>query len=267
MSAKILILDIETAPETAYIWKRYKETVGQTQIKESGYLLCMAWAWMDGNDNRESEVQTIGLYGGRAWNRGDRHNDWAVVKKAHELLCEADIVVGHNIRSFDMATLNARFIFYGLPPPTPYKICDTLEILKKKLRLPSNSLESASHYFGIQSKDKQPFTLWRSCLEGDSNAWNKMITYCAHDVTVVRELYMKLIPWADMHPNMGLYAEDNTSPICPKCGSNNLERRGVQRTVVHNYQRYQCKNCGGWSRGRQPIKCERSHVLTHAVVA
>lgn len=262
MAAKILVLDIETAPETAYIWKRFKETVGQTQIKEPGYLLCMAWQWLG-----EDEVHTIGLYNNRSWNRGIKNDDKAIIKKAHELLSEADIVVGHNVRSFDIATLNSRFVYYGFPPPTPYKVCDTLEILKKRFHLPSNSLESASHYFGIQIKDKQPFTLWRGCLEGDPDSWEKIMTYCAHDVTVVAQLYVKLIPWIDAHPNMGLLEEDGSQVICPKCGSKNLERRGVQRTTVHVYQRFQCKDCGGWSRCRTPIKMDRSHVLTHAVVS
>lgn len=261
MSAKILILDIETAPETAYIWKRFKETVGQTQIKAPGYVLCLSWAWLG------EEVHNIRLYGSRSWNRGNRCDDMAVVKKAHELLCEADIVVGHNIRTFDLATLNARFILYNLPPPTPYKVCDTLEILKKRLRLPSNSLESASHYFGIQIKDKQPFTLWRDCMDGVAAAWDRLVEYCNHDVKVVEELYVKLVPWADLHPNMGLYEEDGSKVICPKCGSDQLECRGVQRSIAHQYQRYQCKNCGGWSRGRNPLKVKRDHVLAHAVVS
>ena len=261
MSVKILFIDIETAPETAYIWKRFKETVGQTQVKEPGYLLCMAWAWMD------EDVQNVQIYNTRAWCRGDKHNDFNIVKKAHELLCEADMVVGHNIKSFDLATLNARFVFYGLPPPTPYKTCDTIEILKKRFRLPSNSLESASHYFGIKAKDKQPFTLWRNCLNGDANAWSIMITYCMHDVTVVRELYKKLMPWADQHPNLGLYDEDGGLVVCPKCGGRDLIKKGIYRTTVHYYQQYQCKDCGGWSRGRIPLKRERNHVLTHAVVA
>lgn len=260
MAAKILILDIETAPETAYIWKRFKETIGQTQIKEPGYVLCIAWAWMG------EEPQTIGLYGGRSWVRGDRRDDKAVIKKAHELLSEADIVVGHNIRSFDIATLNARFLYYGLPPPAPFKICDTLEVLKKKFRLPSNSLESASHYFGIEAKEKQPFTLWRDCMNGVTEAWDRLLTYCAHDVTVVEQLYVKLIPWMDVHPNMGLYADGETK-ICPKCGCKELIRRGVQRTTVQTYQRFQCKGCGGWSRNRLPISEDRSRIQTHAVVA
>ncbi len=258
--SKILILDLETAPETAYIWKRFKETVGQTQIKEPGYLLCMSWAWLG------EEVQNIALFGGRSWNRGVRNDDSAIVRKAHELLSSADIVVGHNVRSFDIATLNARFIKYGLPPPVPFKICDTLEILKKRLRLPSNSLESASHYFGIQTKEKQSFTLWRDCMLGNPDAWERLVEYCNHDVEVVEELYVKLIPWADLHPNLGLY-EDGDKVICPKCGSDKLQCRGIQRTTVRQYQRYQCQACGGWSRSRNPLKISNKHILTHAVVS
>lgn len=259
MASKILFLDIETAPETAYIWKRFKETVGQTQIKEPGYVLCMSWAWLD------EKPENISIYKKRSWNRGDKTNDWVVIKKAHELLEEADIIVGHNVKSFDLATLNTRFIYHNLPPPKPYKVCDTLEVLKKKLKLPSNSLESASHYFGIQTKDKQPFTLWRDCLNGIPSAWERMTTYCSHDVTVVRQLYYKLMPWADQHPNMGLYVENEDKVICPKCGGDELIRKGTQRTVVHKYQQYQCKQCGGWSRGRTPLKEDRKHIVTHAI--
>lgn len=261
MAAKILVLDIETAPETAYIWKRFKETVGQTQIKSSGYVLCLSWAWM-GND----EVHNVCIYQNRSWKRGNHCDDKSVVLKAHELLSEADIVVGHNIRSFDIATLNARFIHYNLPPPHPYKICDTFETLKKRIRLPSSSLESASHYLGIEIKEKQPFTLWRDCLNGVESAWKTMIEYCNHDVKVTEQLYIKLIPWFDVHPNMGLYDNEGNEVICPKCGSNKLERRGIQRTIVQQYRRYQCKDCGGWSRSRMPIKMNRNHILTHAIV-
>jgi transposase-like protein len=37
-------------------------------------------------------------------------------------------------------------------------------------------------------------------------------------------------------------------PLCSHCGSTRLERRGYYRTKVRQYQRYQCKDCGSWSR-------------------
>jgi predicted RNA-binding Zn-ribbon protein involved in translation (DUF1610 family) len=260
MSSKILVLDIETAPETAYIWKRFKETVGQTQIKEPSYVLCMAWCWLG------EEVQTIQLYNNRAWNRGDRRNDFQIIKKAHELLDEADIVVGHNVKSFDLGTLNSRFLHYGMLPPSPYKVCDTLLALKHKFHLPSNSLETSSHYFNIETKEKQSFALWRDCLNGVESAWKKMVSYCAHDVTVVQALYLKLRPWMENHPNVALNNEVNLLNTCPKCGSTKLQKRGISVTSNCKYQRYQCQDCGGWARSRFSIKGGNKGVLNNAVV-
>lgn len=263
--AKILVLDIETAPETAYTWRRYKENISQSQVKEPGYLLCMAWFWIDERNMKPSAIESISIFKSKAWNRGDRTNDLNVVKKAHEILSKADIVIGHNIKDFDIGTLNARFIYHGFPPPTPFKICDTLKILKKTFHMPSYSLESVSHYFGIEIKEKQPFTLWLGCLKGLQKSWDKMVDYCRHDVYVTSQLYLKLRPWAVDHPNISLY-EDNREMLCPKCGSNKMKKQGIRETQVNRYQRYRCEKCGGWSRGRYCIKnIDKMNILTNVI--
>lgn len=258
MSAKILFFDIETAPETAYIWKRFDTTVGQSQVKEPGYLLCISWAWMG------EAPQTLGIYNGRSWKRGDRRDDSQVVKKAHELFDEADIIVGHNVERFDIATLNARFVKYNLPPPSPFKVCDTYKLLKKYFNMPSRSLESASVYFGIEIKEKQPFSLWRDCMDGVAEAWERLLTYCAHDVTVVRQLYYKLLPFANQHPNQNQYTLE-TIPVCPKCASTNIEQKGISKTATNAYNRFQCQDCGGWMRSRSANKDQKKTTLTHAL--
>lgn len=249
MSVKILVLDIETAPETAYIWNRFETTVGQTQIKEGGYLLCAAWCWLN------KPVKCVSIFGDKKQNQ-----DKKVVKTIHSIMNEADIIIGHNVQSFDLRTLNARFAYHGLTPPKPYKICDTYRIVKKHFKLPSNSLESVSHYFGIEIKEKQPFTLWRDCMNGCPKAWKRMISYCKHDVGVTEQLYKKLIPWIDSHPNMGMFS-DGSKNICPKCGSDNIIKQGIRVCVSGKYQQYQCNACGGWSRSKQ--KLEKIHTLSH----
>lgn len=254
---KILFFDIETAPETAYIWKRWDTSVGESQVKEPGYLLCISWAWAG------ETPQTQGLYGSRDWKRGEKTNDKQLVKKAWDLFNEADIIVGHNVKRFDIATLNARFVKYNLPPPSPFKIVDTYLLLKKSFNMPSRSLESASIFFGIDVKEKQPFTLWRDCMNGVSEAWDRLLSYCAHDVHVVEQLYYKLLPFADQHPNMNLYKETNM-PVCPKCGSEYLVKTGTARTTTNKYESFQCAGCGGHCRLR---KAEKNNPvqLVHAV--
>jgi len=259
---RLVFLDIETAPETAYIWKRFKESVGEAQVLHHGYLLCVAWEWLN-----ENKIQSCGLYGKKAWKAGRQDDDREVVEAAWNVLNEADIVCGQNIRQFDVATLNARFIYYNMPPPKPYKIVDTLEVMRKRVRLPSHSLETASHYFGIDYKDKQTFSLWRDCLKGEKSAWDNLIKYCCNDVHVLKQLYLRLLPWIETHPNVGLWMENNKQLTCPKCGSTKLQRRGFATTLVNKYARFQCTNCGGWTHSRLAEKCYKDHIAIHDVVS
>ena len=49
----------------------------------------------------------------------------ALVLRLRQLFDEADIVVAHNGNSFDIKMRNAKFIEFGLTPPSPYKSIDT----------------------------------------------------------------------------------------------------------------------------------------------
>ena len=259
---RIVFLDIETAPETAYIWKRFKESVGESQILHHGYLLCIAWEWLNSN-----KIESCGLYGGKAWKEGRWDDDREVVQAAWNVLDQADIVCGQNIRQFDIATLNARFAYYDMGNPSPFKVVDTLEVMKKHIRLPSRSLETASHYFGIDYKDKQTFSLWRDCLLGKRQAWRDLIRYCGNDVHVLKQLYFKLRPWMDTHPNVALWMTDGTQLRCTNCGSTKLQRRGFVTTMVNRFARFHCTNCGAWMRERHAEKFVRGGIATHAVVS
>lgn len=256
---KIVCLDIETAPETVYTFKRFDTTIGQSQVVAGGYILCAAWSWLG-----EKKVHSIALPGHRNWNRGDRRNDRVIALKMHEILSEADIVIGHNVRAFDTGFLNARFAVHGLGAPAPYRIVDTLTTLRRHFKLPSRSLEAAAAYFGIKAKHKQQFSLWSGCMDGDPAAWAQMVSYCCDDVEVDKQLFEKIRPWIDGGANHGTYVT-GTGHVCPKpgCGSPRVQRRGVTRTLVSTYPRYQCMDCGGWSRGKVALPQQRREQLTH----
>lgn len=64
----------------------------------------------------------------------------------------SSIVVGHNIREFDWLFI----IYYSqrLKMPQPdNKIIDTLELARKLLSLPSNTLSNVARHFGFEHKD------------------------------------------------------------------------------------------------------------------
>ena len=167
-----------------------------------------------------------------------------------ELLDEADVVVGHNMRRFDAPKINTMFINNGFYPPSPYKIVDTLDVCKKHFSFTSNKLDFVCKKLLGQEKAPSGFGLWLGCLEGKTESWSKMMEYNIQDVIILEELYKKLLPYISNHPNAGLYTDDADTHVCPKCGGTHLQRRGFYFTNAGKYQRYRCNSCGGWSRSR-----------------
>ena len=52
MTSRILFLDIETAPNTAYVWALFDQNISTDQIVDTSYILCASWKW-----HKEKEVQ------------------------------------------------------------------------------------------------------------------------------------------------------------------------------------------------------------------
>ena len=242
---KILGIDIETAPNKAFVWGLWKQTVSLSQLIQSGRVMCFAYRWYD-RSVAESPVDFVSEVGGKRAHQ-------AMVRKAHALLTEADAVVHYNGTSFDVPTLNKEFVKLGLGPPAPFAQIDLLQTARKKFRFTSNKLAHLLTQLGIEEKiDHSGFRLWIGCMDGDPDAWEEMERYNRRDVSSMEGLYRLLLPWISNHPNHALYNLDGLGDhMCPACGGIDLQRRGLQRTKVMVYQRYQCKDCGSWSRSRK----------------
>lgn len=256
---KTLILDIETAPIAAHVWGIWQQNVALDFIRADWYILSFAAKWV-GKRNVFYFDQS---------KAPDIEDDKLILEALWVLLDEADIVVAHNGRKFDLRKINARFLLNGMKPPSPYKIVDTLEIAKKTFAFSSNKLEFLTGTLCTTKKLKHKrfpgVELWVEVLKGNPLAWKEMKRYNVRDVTSLEELYLLMRPWNATQPNAGVFV-DGLEPVCAKCGSKHLEKRGVSRTQVGVYQRYQCKDCGGWSRGRKTQNSigQRSILLTNA---
>lgn len=229
---KTLFIDLETAPNLATVWGLFKQNIGINQLIDTSYTLCWAASWL-GEDS---------IYFDSVLQSSRR----AMIKSAHKLLDEADVVVHYNGTSFDIPVLNREFLLHGLPPPSPYKQVDLLRVVRKKFRFTSNKMDFIAKQLGLEGKTKHTgHELWLKCMEKDKEAWALMEEYNLNDVMVLEELYDRLLPWISGHPNRSVFDE---AVVCPTCGSAHLQRRGFQITASGKYQRFQCKDCGSWSR-------------------
>lgn len=257
---KILLFDLECAPKVAYVWQFFKVFVQPDMVVQDGYLMTAAWKWLD-----NEEIFCVSM-------QDTPEDDYEVTKAVATLLDQADIVIAHNAKKFDVPLINARCIIHGIKPPSPYKIIDTLEVARKKFRFDSNKLEYLATVLGCTPKGghkKFPgFTLWKECMAGNPEAWEEMVAYNINDVETLEEIYLKMRPWMDQHPNVAAMMGEEQH-ICPKCGGKHLQKRGTYVSAVNKYQRYQCNDCGGWSRTRftEATAGQRKSLLTNAAVA
>ena len=234
----ILFADIETAPNLGYTWGKWEQNV--IENKEDWYIMSIAYKWLG---DKTTHVVKLNDFAGYKKNKTD---DKRLMLEINKLFEEADVVVAHNGMAFDVKKINARFIYHGMKPPSPYKIVDTKLVAKKHFKFDSNSLNDLSKFFKLGEKvETGGFDLWLSCMGGDDKSWAKMAKYNKQDVVLLEKLYLKMLPWMS-HPNRNLF--QGTLHNCPNCGSKNCQRRGSEVTATNVWQRWQCQDCGKWSK-------------------
>lgn len=244
MKPSILFLDIETAPDVVWTWGVYQANA--ISVKEHWYVLSFAAKW-----HGEKGVLVRGLNDYRGYVDGRGCED-QLLADVWGLLNKADIVVAHNGADFDVKKLNAKFIEHGFVPPSPYKVVDTKRDLVRVAKYSSHRLDWLAKQFKLGKKMVTDFSLWEGCMQGNPEAWRKMKEYNKHDVTLLEKLYNMIAPWIDQ-PNAGVYSDKPNVCPNPACGSQKLQKRGFSRAKTRIYQRYQCFECGTWSRSTNSV--------------
>lgn len=255
---RILILDIETSPALALVWKFWQENVSPKQVIEHPYIMSFAAKWLGDDEIIYHE---------------NRHGDEKqLLERLVYYLDLADVVVAHNGGKFDLPKIRGQAAIHGIAPPSPVKLVDTYRVAKKEFNFPSNSLEYLTTVFGCNTKktdhDKFPgFKLWLECLRQNDEAWSVLKVYNIDDILSLEELYLHMRPWITDHPNLSIYVEreGDTTVRCPKCNSSNIQWRGYAYTTTSKYHRFQCKVCGGWSRSRYQLNKKNENLVVNAV--
>ncbi|MEE9125363.1 MAG: ribonuclease H-like domain-containing protein [candidate division NC10 bacterium] len=241
--ARILYIDIETAPNLAHVWGHWEQNVIAHQREWT--MLCFAWQW-------EGEKK---IHVASNWHdHGEILDDTKITQTAWDLLDEADIVIAHNGDKFDIRKLNARFVRLGMLPPSPYRTVDTTKVARRYFAFNSNSLDNLGETLGLGRKVKHPgWEMWEGCLAGEQKWWDLMVRYNRQDITLLRKVYLRLRPFMSNHPNLAAY---DTLAVCPTCGKgiSAAQKRGLYYNQTTNYQQWRCMpekgGCGTWYRSR-----------------
>lgn len=242
---KILLLDLETSPNIAYVWGLFKENIPLARLIDSSEVMCWSAKWLG-----EEEMYFDSFYAS---------SQKKMLRGIHKLLHEADAVVTYNGTRFDIPVLNKEFLLYGMSPPSPYKGIDLYLTARRKFKFVSNKLDYVCHYLGLGKKKETTFQLWIDCMNKLPEAWELMEDYNKNDVIILERLYGTLLPWIDNHPNHGMYVDGR--PVCPNCGSAHSQRRGFFFKKALKYLRFQCMGCGKWFAGTKAVRPDKKPVV------
>lgn len=235
---KILLLDIETAPNLVHVWGLFKQNISISQIMDSSYVMCWAAKWLHED----------GIY----FNSVKLTSPKEMLQEIYFLLEDADAVIHYNGARFDIPTLNKEFLLYNMIPPSTYLQIDLLKTARKQFRFPSNKLDYIAQALKIGHKTKHAgHELWVRCLEGETEAWKQMEEYNRNDIVLLEQVYYKLLPWITNHPNIAVITNIDG---CPSCGKSTLHKRGFTYSRSGKYQRFQCTSCGSWHKSRHMEK-------------
>lgn len=185
MGKRILVVDIETAPNTVAVYQLNPRYISPKYILDHGYVLCYSAKWIG-----EREV----FYA----KSPDGHK--AMLEEIHGLLSQADGVVHYYGKKFDMPTLNSEFILHGLAPLPPLVQIDLYYLVRRAFNFPSYKLDYVCQRLGLGGKaHHQGWELWKACMnklhERHDHSWVVMERYNKRDVTLTERLYRKVLPW------------------------------------------------------------------------
>ena len=238
---KVIIWDIETCFNIAAIFGLFEDRTSPSNILKERYVICVAWKELN-----EKKTHAVSVLDDMPRFLKDPNDDYYVVKRIHEVLSGADAIVAHYGDAFDIKMFNSRVIYHKLPPLPNLIQIDTYKLAKSKFKFNSNKLDYLGTYLGVGKKMSTTPGLWMKCLQGNQSAIKEMVKYNKQDVDLLEDVYKILAPYTPNKINRALISNTH---VCPLCESSNLHKRGFTYTKTATWQRYNCTDCGHWSKG------------------
>lgn len=184
---KLLLLDIETAPNLAAVYQLKQRYINPSNIIAHGYVLCFTASWLGRGGKTSCFAKSP-----------DGHLD--MLKQIHKLLSEADAIIHYNGKKFDIPTLQAEFLMHGLPPIYGMVQIDLYPMVRRTFNFPSYKLDYVCQRLGLGKKVRHTgIEMWKQCMDArhhsHAKAWKIMEKYNRGDILLLERLYHKVRPW------------------------------------------------------------------------
>lgn len=237
---RLLIFDIENAANLCFSFDTYEATINADDIVVPSYIFCISFRWFGQKKIHTINIKDFPLF------KKDIHDDTEVLKAFAKVFNEADVVVGHNIRRFDIKKINYRLSVKKLQPMEHKKIYDTYQIAKQYFGFNHNGLEAIAKAHGYKGKIQNEKGLWPGCWNGDPIKLEKMGRYNRRDVDINTFVFKIQMPFIKMP-----VIKKNGEARCqnPACLSDDIQFRGFGANASGRYRKFSCK-CGSWGSSR-----------------
>jgi hypothetical protein len=199
---RILYIDIETS-KVEFKVRQFDRQVRSGwldwhDITKPFCIICWSAAWVT---DRAPRVMSGALTACETKHRQDKRH----LKILWDLLDNADYVVGHNVKGFDLGKIEARFILNDMLAPEEYKVRDTLTMAKSRFKHESNALDYWMQQFNDLRKDKMRGEDWDRVDAGDQRAINKMVHYNRGDVRAGISLLKRFVVYVESGSNKKVF--------------------------------------------------------------
>lgn len=242
---KIVFWDLETLPNLNEVLKVYagiSNYPGLSLRASITSIICFGFKVLG-----KGSAHVLCAWDYPEWSR-DVNNDKLLVSDAYKILYDADVIVTHNGKRFDFKFFQTRLIKWGLPPLPKILHIDTCQEAKKNLFLFNNRLNTVSDFLLEDKKhEHEGWEMWVKVHARQKKAMDEMARYCKKDVILLEKVFEKIKPLISSLPNRNLLSGTHRN-VCPICESTRLQSRGRLVTKTRIYRRYQCSDCGSWSR-------------------
>lgn len=256
---RILLYDIETSLQTAAVFSLSgNEWIRPENLVTERYVISICWSWLG-----ESKVHSVSLLDDPKRFKANPTDDKHILEVFHKVYSQADCTVAHYGDSFDKKWILTRVLFHGLDPLPPVPSIDTKKIAKQNFYFNSNSLDYIGKYLGVGGKVSTPSGLWLKILRGEDleNCIKIMVAYNKRDITLLRDVFLKLRPYIPNHINRELFGKLEG---CPRCGSKKVQSRGTYYAQTRTYRRFQCMGeCKGWFR---TLKTDKQSATQNRII-